>query len=129
MKSNLITRRTTLKGIAAMATIQIIPSHILRAETAPSNQLTRGIIGCGGISGSHLKMPGKLLALCDVDSKHLANRMGQANKGGSDVKGYEHFEELIARKDIDIVHVATPPHWHAYMSIAAAKAGKDIWCE
>lgn len=130
MESNLLTRRTTLKGIAAMATIQIIPNHILRAETAPSNQLTKGIIGCGNISRSHLKMPGKLLALCDVDSKHLANRMGQVKKGGNnDVKGYEHFEELIARKDIDIVHIATPPHWHAYMAIAAAKAGKDIWCE
>jgi predicted dehydrogenase len=130
MEPKLITRRATLKGIAAMATIQIIPSHILRAETAPSNQLTKGIIGCGTISGSHLKMPGKLLALCDVDSKHLAAKMGQANKGGqNDVKGYEHFEELIARKDIDIVHIATPPHWHAYMAIAAAKAGKDIWCE
>lgn len=80
-----------------MATIQIIPNHILRAETAPSNQLTKGIIGCGGISSSHLKMPGKLLALCDVDSKHLANRMGQVNiDGKNDVRGYEHFEELIA---------------------------------
>jgi hypothetical protein len=42
-------------------------------------------------------MPGKLLALCDVDSKHLANRMGQVNiDGKNDVRGYEHFEELIA---------------------------------
>jgi len=130
MESNHITRRSTLKKIAAMATIQILPSNILWGADAPSNQLTRGIIGCGGISSSHLNMPGKLLALCDVDSKRLAGRMGQvAKKGNKDCKGYEHFEDLIARKDIDIVHVATPPHWHAHMSIAAAKAGKDIWCE
>ena len=51
------------------------------------------------------------------------------NKGETDVKGYHDFRELIARDDIDIVHVATPPHWHALMAIAAAKAGKDIWCE
>lgn len=125
------TRRSTLKGLAAIATIQILPSHIaLGGPKAPSNQLTKGIIGCGGISASHLGMPGKLLALCDVDSKHLANRMRHAKKRGvKDVTGYSDFRELIARKDIDIVHVATPPHWHALMSIAAAKAGKDVWCE
>jgi predicted dehydrogenase len=45
------------------------------------------------------------------------------------VKGYRDFREVLARKDIDIVHIPTPPHWHALISIAAAKAGKDIWCE
>ncbi len=125
------TRRTTLKGLAAMATVQILPAHIaLGGPKAPSNQLTKGIIGCGGISRSHLKMPGKLLALCDVDSKHLAERQAEAAKqGDKDVDGYEDFRELIARKDIDIVHVATPPHWHALQAIAAVKAGKDVWCE
>ncbi|BDS07051.1 oxidoreductase [Oceaniferula spumae] len=125
------TRRSTLKGLAALATVQIVPSYIaLGGPKAPSNQLTKGIIGCGGISASHLGMPGKLLALCDVDSNHLARRMGDAKKRKeNDVTGYADFRELIARKDIDIVHVATPPHWHALMSIAAAKAGKDVWCE
>ena len=127
MEQKLITRRSTLKGIAAMATVQILPSRILFGAETPSNQLTKAIIGCGGISASHLRMPGKLLALCDVDSKRLAGRMKQVND--KDVKGYADFQEVIARKDVDIVHVATPPHWHAYMSIAAAKAGKDVWCE
>jgi predicted dehydrogenase len=49
--------------------------------------------------------------------------------GGPDVKGYSDFREVLERKDIDIVHVPTPPHWHALISIAAANAGKDIWCE
>ena len=127
-----ISRRKALKGLAALATIQIVPRHVLGGpgHTPPSEVLTRGIIGCGGISSSHLNMPGKLLALCDVDSKHLKARTAQAAKRGSkDVKGYHDFRELIARDDIDIVHVATPPHWHALMAIAAAKAGKDIWCE
>lgn len=124
-------RRSTLKGLAAMATVQILPSHIaLGGPKAPSNQLTKGIIGCGGICGTHLRMPGKLLALCDVDSNHLKRRMAEAKKrGAGDVSAFSDFRELIARKDIDIVHVATPPHWHALMAIAAAKAGKDIWCE
>lgn len=132
------TRRHALKTLAALATIQIVPSHVLglNGQTPPSQILTRGIIGCGGICGEHLTMPGKLLAMCDVDRNHLAGRLAKAkqlahdkNENGDDIATYSDFRELIARKDIDIVHIATPPHWHAYMAIAAAKAGKDIWCE
>jgi predicted dehydrogenase len=125
------TRRAVIKSIAAMATIQIVPSRVLglNGQTPPSEILTKGIIGCGGISDAHLTMPGKLLALCDVDSKHLAERMNQAKAAENGITGYSDFRELIAREDIDIVHVATPPHWHAFMAITAAKAGKDIWCE
>jgi len=127
----MITRRQTLKSIAALATIQIIPSRLLglNGQTAPSNEITRGIIGCGGISASHLGMPGKLLALCDVDANHLANRMNDVGGEANGVKGYADFRELIARDDIDVVHIATPPHWHGLMAIEAAKAGKDVWCE
>ncbi|MGJ8724774.1 MAG: Gfo/Idh/MocA family oxidoreductase [Roseibacillus sp.] len=125
-----VSRRNAIKSLAAMATVSFTPRHILAAPTAPSNQLTRAIIGCGGISKAHLGMPGKLLALCDVDSNHLADRMKQVQDGGNrDVKGYHDFREIIARDDIDIIHVATPPHWHAEMAIEAAKAGKAIWGE
>ncbi len=124
-------RRDTLKTLAAYASIQIVPGSVLglRGQTAPSNQLTRAIIGCGGISKEHLRMPGKLLALCDADQTHLAQRMQQSNAEKNDIKGYADFRELLTRKDIDIIHIATPPHWHALMAIEAAKAGKDIWCE
>lgn len=125
------TRRDTLKKLAALATIQIVPSRVLglNGQTPPSEVLTRGIIGCGGISSSHLTMPGKLLALCDVDRGHLDQRMRDAGGEAAGIKGYHDFRELIARDDIDIVHIATPPHWHAYMAVAAARAGKDVWCE
>ena len=43
--------------------------------------------------------------------------------------GYHDFREVLARDDIDVVHIATPPHWHGIISAAAARAGKDIWCE
>jgi myo-inositol 2-dehydrogenase/D-chiro-inositol 1-dehydrogenase len=127
----MITRRQTLKTLASLATIQIVPSRVLglNGQTAPSNQITRGIIGCGGISAAHLGMPGRLLALCDVDSNHLARRMGESGGEAKGVSGYRDFRELIARKDLDVVHIATPPHWHALMAIEAAKAGKDVWCE
>lgn len=126
-------RRKALKGLAAFASIQIVPRHVIgQGQTPPSEQLTRGIIGCGGISGSgaHVGQKGPLLALCDVDKNHLANRTADAKKRGyNDVRGYHDFRELCAQDDIDIVHICTPPHWHALMAIEAAKNGKDVWCE
>lgn len=131
-KRHLFTRRGFLKaGAAAFATISIVPRHVLGGQgfTPPSEVLTRAVIGTGGMGMGHvtsINTACKLLAVCDVDAKHLARAV---EAGGKDVKGYRDWREVIARKDIDIVHIPTPPHWHALMSIAAAKAGKDIWCE
>src|SRR3954470_6395314 len=131
-KNHKFTRRTFLKtSIASFATLTIVPRHVLGGAsfTPPSEHLTRAVIGTGGMGMGHVKSINtacKLLAVCDVDQKHLDTAL---TAGGPDVKGYRDFREVLARKDIDIVHVPTPPHWHALISIAAAKAGKDIWCE
>jgi len=131
-KRHLFTRRSFLQTtIASMATISIVPRHVLGGPgvTPPSEILTRAVIGTGGMGMGHvtgINKSCKLLAVCDVDEKHLANAV---KAGGPDCKGYKDFREVLARKDIDIVHVPTPPHWHAIISIAAAKAGKDVWCE
>ncbi|HVY69655.1 MAG TPA: Gfo/Idh/MocA family oxidoreductase [Verrucomicrobiae bacterium] len=127
-----ITRRRFLQGtIATIATVQLIPRRLLGGAgyTPPSETLTRAVIGVGGMGMGHVKSINtkcKLLAVCDLDAKHLATAL---QAGGPDVKGYHDFREVIARPDIDIVHIPTPPHWHALITIAAAKAGKDIWCE
>jgi len=129
---NPLTRRTFLKtSVAAMSTISLVPRHVLGGAgvTPPSEILTRAVIGTGGMGMGHVKSINtgcKLLAVCDVDANHLAEAV---KAGGPDCKGYRDFREVLARKDIDIVHIPTPPHWHAIMSIAAAKAGKDVWCE
>jgi len=131
-KQRTLSRRRFLKtSIASLATISLVPRHVLGGAgfTPPSEVLTRAVIGTGGMGMGHvtgINTACKLLAVCDVDSKHLQNAV---KAGGPDVKGYKDFREVLARKDIDIVHVPTPPHWHALISIAAAKAGKDIWCE
>jgi predicted dehydrogenase len=107
----------------------IVPRRVLGGplHTAPSDELTRGIIGVGGMGRSHMKYDGaRLVAVCDVDRDHLDRALGEADRG---VQGYTDYRELIARPDIDIVHVVTPPHWHARMAIDAANAGKDVWCE
>jgi predicted dehydrogenase len=128
----MITRRNAIKSLAAMATVQIVPRHVIgQGVTPPSETLTKAVIGCGGMSQAHLfNYAGKLLAVCDVDKKHLQGRLDECKgKGWNDVKGYHDYREVLQRSDIDIVHIVTPPHWHGLMAIAAAKAGKDIWCE
>jgi myo-inositol 2-dehydrogenase / D-chiro-inositol 1-dehydrogenase len=131
-KRHQFTRRSFLKtSIASLATLTIVPRHVLGGPgvTPPSEILTRAVIGTGGMGMGHvtsINTACKLLAVCDVDEKHLQTAL---KAGGPDVKGYKDFRDVLARKDIDIVHIPTPPHWHALISIAAAKAGKDIWCE
>ncbi len=98
-----------------------------RVIPLPSDQLTKGIIGVGGMGRGHINYEGtRLLAVCDVDKNHLEQAIAQA---GGNITGYHDFRELIARDDIDIIHIATPPHWHGIMAKTAAEAGKDIWCE
>lgn len=125
-----ITRRDFIKHtIAASAAFTIVPRYVLGGSgyTAPSDQLTKAVIGVGSMGKGHLRYPGaKLLAVCDVDENHLNTALEITGPG---VMGYKDFREVLERSDIDIVHIPTPPHWHALISIAAAEAGKDIWCE
>ncbi len=125
-----VSRRDFVKtalGTAALFTI--VPRRVLGGPgyVAPSDEITKAVIGVGGMGHWHLKVPGsRLVAVCDVDDEHLQSAL---QVGGPDVKGYRDFREVLERRDIDVVHIATPPHWHALISIAAAQAGKDIWCE
>lgn len=130
MKNKNSGRRDFLKkATIAAAAFTFVPRHVLGGKgfTAPSDQLTKGIIGVGGMGVNHMDYEGtKLLAVCDVDKMHLNKAIQMA---GGNIAGYHDFRELLARPDIDIVHIATPPHWHGIMAKAAAEAGKDIWCE
>ncbi|KAB7531690.1 gfo/Idh/MocA family oxidoreductase [Flagellimonas olearia] len=130
MKEEMKSRRGFVKKSLIAATgISIIPRHVLGGPNfiPPSDQLTKAVIGVGGMGQGHLTYEGtKLLAICDADAKHLADTL---KKVSGDVKGYRDFREVLDRPDIDIIHIATPPHWHGLMSIMAAEAGKDVWCE
>jgi len=121
-------RRFLQNSAAILAGFTIVPRHVLgRGFIAPSDQLTKGIIGVGGMGRGHIPYAGtRVVAICDVDKIHLSEA---AKIVGGGVKTFHDHRELIALPEVDIVHIATPPHWHGIMSIDAAKAGKDIWCE
>ena len=122
--------------MGAASVFTIVPSRVLGGpkHVAPSDQLTKGIIGVGGIGRSSYHFTSdercRLVAVCDVDKKHLESAVKMATERFHDTPvAYHDFRDLIHDPNVDVVHIATPPHWHALMSVEAAKAGKDIWCE
>ena len=125
-------RRDFIRGVSALGLFNIVPSSVFGAE-APSNRLTRALIGFGGIarSANHLPFKGaRLVGLCDPDRLHGEAGLDCAEKAGwGKVRAYRDFIEMLDDPGVDIVHICTPPHWHGCMSVMAARAGKDIWCE
>ncbi len=130
--------KNTLMGAAAFT---IIPRHVLggKGYTAPNDRINLGFIGNGkqarGLLNGISKIPEIItVATCDVDKKKLEHfvtlaKTANANKPATDVTAYAHYRELLERKDVDAVVISTPDHWHAQMTVDAAKAGKDIYCE
>jgi predicted dehydrogenase len=125
MKTN---RRNFIKSIGALSLFTVVPRSVLgRGYVAPSDQLTKGIIGVGNMGRGHIPYDGtRVVAMCDVDKKHLTQAAGLVK---DQINLYRDFRSLIQDGNVDIVHIATPPHWHGIMAAEAAKAGKDIWCE
>ena len=128
-----MTRRELLKASAAFGAFNIIPSKVLWGAEAPSNQLTRALIGFGCIAHSENHLPFKgsrLVGLTDCYAPRVEAGLAAAEKAGfGKIKAFRNFVELINDPGVDIVHICTPPHGHGAMSAMAAKAGKDIWCE
>ena len=130
-------RRNVLKLLAASTAGPLILPSRLFGQTAPSKKITIGCIGVGWQGGENLNSflalsdDCQVVAICDVDESHLKEAVDRVNAkyNNKDCKGYKDFHELLARKDIDAVSICTPDHWHSIPAIAAANAGKDIFCE
>jgi len=132
----------------------IIPSSVLHGATAPSNRITVGCIGTGNQGTQDMRAflvenDVQVVAVCDVNrgsdgyrnaDQFLGREPGRQivekfysehNRSGTfhGCDAYSDFREVINRKDIDAVAIVVPDHWHAIMTIMAAQAGKDIYCE
>ena len=128
---------------AALATTAPLLLPKWSAAASPSERINIAVIGLGpqgrGLLGGFLRKPGaQVVAVCDVDANRRedgrkrvdAHYEKQTDRGS--FKGcmvFEDYRELLMRKDIDAVVIATPDHWHALIAIAAAQADKDIYCE
>lgn len=142
MKSPLSRRRFIRNNIAAAIAVGSFPSIIPAAAlgkagpAAPGNRIGVGCIGTGpqgrGVLGGFLRHDGaQVIALCDVAKKNLDLAREQVNQRyqNQDCATHHDFNELLARKDLDAVLIATPDHWHVPVAFAAARAGKDIYLE
>jgi predicted dehydrogenase len=143
-----LTRRALLRAAVAAGAIafpEIVPASALgRGRMAPSNRIVMAHIGVGGQGTQHVVggpwtqkggLTGRddvqVVAVCDANRQRRENARGLVNQryGNQDCVAYADFRELMARKDVDGLLVATGERWHPYLSWAAARAGKDIYCE
>jgi hypothetical protein len=130
-----ISRRGFFGAAAAAGALAVVPRRVLGGpgNQAPSDTVTGALIGCGSRGKSSWGAMGlgkpRLLAICDVEKKHLYTDTKALGAEPDKVARYVDFRQVMEQKDIALVCIATPPHWHALICIAAAQAGKDIFCE
>ena len=142
-KETQLPRRQFLKSTlsaagAAVVAPMIIPSSALGRDgaVAPSERIVMGGIGIGG-RGTYdlscfLPQPDvQFVAICDVKKERrlAVKKMADDTYGNDKCEMYRDFRELLDRSDIDAVLIATGPNWHATISMYAARAGKDMYCE
>ncbi len=132
------TRRQFLGAAAAAAVPLILPARVLGlgGSVAPSEKITLGVIGIGPRCTydltAMLGLPDvQCVAIADVQAsrRDAGKTLVDNHYGTSDCKLYGDFRELLDRKDIDAVLIATGDRWHADASMLAAKAGKDVYSE
>jgi len=135
-------KRTAIGTAGAFAVPTIIPSYLLDRR-APADRINIAVIGLGrqtinpNIPQFLKSENAQIIAVCDVDKWRLANGQKQVNDYYSQQKGFSYkgcdaygdFREVLLRKDVDAVMIATPDHWHIPMAIEAARAGKHISLE
>ena len=129
-------RRDFIKHSAITAAAISVAPSILNACSSPAEKINVALIGCRSQGFGNLKSflrkenNTECVALCDVDSHVLENRIADVEKiTGKRPAAYKDFREALANKDIDAVIIGTPDHWHANMMIQALQAGKHVYVE
>tara|TARA_R110001606_G_scaffold118170_1_gene248450 strand:+ start:739 stop:2058 length:1320 start_codon:yes stop_codon:yes gene_type:complete len=129
-KSSLLAMGT---GAAFLFPMELLAS--IRRNISPNDKIGVGLIGCNGMGFSDLTSMLKMseievVALCDVDDSVLKKRTADLEKAGiKKPKLYKDYRKLLEDKDVDVVIIGTPDHWHCLQLSDAVKAGKDVYCE
>jgi len=140
---NRIARRRFLGAAAALAAPYIVPSSArARSGNSPSERVTLGFIGTGGRGTSNMRsfLPlagAQVVAVCDVKrdmrqraAKVVGEHYAASGRGrGRPCDMYNDFREVLQRDDVDAVVISPQDHWHGPIAVAAARAGKDMYCE
>jgi predicted dehydrogenase len=133
-----ISRRRFLLSASAISALAAFPSLGADALDLVNGKPKRvGLIGAGWYGKSDLwrliqVAPVEVVSICDVDTRMLAGAAemaGQRQKSGKKPRTYGDYREMLKEKDLDIVLVGTPDHWHALTAIAAIEAGADVYCQ
>jgi len=127
---NAIPRREVLSTAAAALTTSLFTGNVKGAN----DRVAVAFIGLGAMGSGNLGYAMQLpevqpVAVCDVYQPHLERALAAAKKRGFEPRPVKDFREVLADKSIDAVCISTPDHWHAYMTVEACKAGKDVWVE
>jgi predicted dehydrogenase len=135
----MLDRRTFLKSALTTATTTLAASQFsplfaqspTRPQRSPNDQIQLALIGAGiqgqGDTRTALQVPGvKLVAVADCYDGRLAHAK---ELWGSDIFTTRDYREILARKDVDAVLIATPDHWHKRAAVDALQAGKDVYLE
>ena len=124
-------RRALLRSASALPFLPQVFSSVAAAAPSSSKleRLGVGAIGLryqGSVIAHKAQMYGDIVAICDVD-RHVRDQAKAAF--GSTPIGFEDYRDLLKRKDVDVITIGTPDHWHTKMVIDACRAGKDVYCE
>jgi predicted dehydrogenase len=136
-------RRRFLKSAAHVTTAAISFPHVVASSclakasrVGPNGRVVMGCIGVGGQGTHNMRAlmehnDVRMVAVCDVQAsrREKAKNIVDSRYGDKGCAGYNDFRELLARRDIDAVVIAPQDHWHAVIAVAAAQAGKDMYCE
>ena len=123
-------RRSFLQGLAVTSAGTTLQLAHARAAGA-GDRIRLGLIGCGGrgryVAERMARVPGvEFVAACDIYGLKIERFLRGAGRGSSTHKD---FREVLDRKDVDAVVIATPDHWHAIPTVLACQAGKDVYVE
>jgi predicted dehydrogenase len=130
------TRRNFLKSTAAAtATVASTPYFLTSANAKPLSANDRFVIGCIGTGSmgtgdaEGVANFGDVVAVCDVDTNHMERARNSEKIGKGKAEMYEDYRKLLDRKDIEVVTIVTPDHWHTKIAIEALQAGKHVFCQ